>query len=276
MNVDAVIIAPNASWPGLEALAAKYGIPVLLADGARSSSRTASEAIDQAVRHSQTAFYGAVSRRIQPGNAEGASVLQRGRELTQALQSGRITGVAVLFGETLAKQTFFERTLALMEAAVAERALVLLAGDLGSQVDALGAELAKRQSAQVTAFAAELEKDDLRPVVAFGSAFEIPRVVSLLSGISRPSGDGAFPTIFAFPEFYRASTWATAVSLLSLGFTVQVGTRLPFWGSPSLAEALKGEWARISGGTLLAAPALPDVRAQAEELAACFTAGRVH
>ncbi len=163
-----------------------------------------------------------------------------------------------------------------MEAAVAEKALVLLGGDLGSQVDALGAELAKRQSAQISDFAAELEEDGLRPVVAFGSAFELPRVVSLLGGISRSSGDSAFPTIFAFPEFYRTSTWASAVSLLSLGFTVQVGTRLPFWGSPSLAEVLKTEWARISGGTLLAAPALPDVRAQAEELAARLTAGRAH
>ena len=276
MNVNAVIVAPNASWPGLEALAAKYGIPVLLADGAKSASRTASEAIDQAVDHSQTAFYGNASRRIQPGSADGAVILQRERELTLALQSGRIAGVAVVFGEPLAKQTFFERTLALTEAALGAKVLVLLGGDLGSQVDALGDELAKRQGSHFSTFAAELEKDGLRPVVAFGSAFELPRVVSLLGDISRPGGVGAFPTFFAFPEFYRTSTWASAVSLLSLGFAIQVGTRLPFWGSPSLAEALKGEWARISGGTLLAAPAMPDTRAQAEELAAHFTAGRVH
>jgi len=273
MNVDALIVAPNTSWPGIEALAAKYGIPAILVNG-RSFSQTAAEAIDQAGRHSQSAFYGASARTIQPGIAEGASALPREQELKQALQSGRIAGVAVLFGEANAKQTFFERTLALMEAAVAERALVLLGGDLGSQADALGAEIARRQGAQLTAFAAELAKDGLRPIASFGSAFEFPSVVSLLNALSAASGARALPVVVAFPEFFRAATWACAVSLLSLGFTVQIGTRLPFWGSPWLAELMKTDWQKITGGTLLAAPALPEPRAQAEELAACLKAGR--
>jgi hypothetical protein len=82
------------------------------------------------------------------------------------------------------------------------------------------------------------------------------------------------PAVFAFPEFSRAATWASAVSLFSLGFTVQIGTSLPFWGSPWLAGALKSEWQKITGGTLLAGPASPEPRAQAEELAAYFKAGR--
>jgi hydroxylamine reductase (hybrid-cluster protein) len=274
MNVDALIVAPNASWPGIEALAAKYGIPVILVDGGKSSSQTASEAVDQALRHSQTAFYGTSARTIQPGNADGASALPREQALKQALHAGRITGVAVLFGEANAKQTFFERTLALMEAAVAEKALVLLGGDLGSQVDALVAELGKRPGAQLTAFAAELAADGLRPIASFGSAFEFPAVVSLLNALTAAPGARALPVVVAFPEFFRAATWASAVSLLSLGFTVQIGIRLPFWGSPWLAELMKTEWQKITGGTLLATPALPEARAQAEELAACLKAGR--
>lgn len=274
MNVDALIVAPNASWPGIEALAARYGIPFILVDGGKSSSQTASEAVDQALRHSQTAFYGTAARTIQPGNADGASALPREQELKQALQAGRITGVAVLFGEANAKQTFFERTLALMEAAVTEKALVLLGGDLGSQTDALVAELGKRLGAQLTAFAAELAKDGLRPIASFGSAFEFPAVVSLLNALSLTPRNRALPVVVAFPEFFRAATWASAVSLLSLGFTVQIGTRLPFWGSPWLAEVMKTDWEKITGGTLLAAPALPEPRAQAEELAAYLKAGR--
>ena len=274
MNVDALIVAPNASWPGIEALAAKYGIPVILVDGGKSSSQTASEAVDQALRHSQTAFYGTSARTIQPGNADGASALPREQALKQALHAGRITGVAVLFGEANAKQTFFERTLALMEAAVAEKALVVLGGDLGSQVDALVAELGKRPGAQLTAFAAELAADGLRPIASFGSAFEFPAVVSLLNALTAAPGARALPVVVAFPEFFRAATWASAVSLLSLGFTVQIGIRLPFWGSPWLAEVMKTEWQKITGGTLLADPALPEPRAQAEELAACLKAGR--
>jgi hydroxylamine reductase (hybrid-cluster protein) len=272
MNVDALIIAPNASWPALETLAAKYGIPVMLLDGGKPIDQTASEAIDRASHHSQNAFYGTTARLMQAGNAENGSVLQRAKELKTALDSGRVRGVAVLFGEANAKQTFFERTLALMEVALAEKALVLLGGDLGSQAGALGAELGRRKGDQLAAFAADLENDGLHPISAFGSAFELPRVVSLLAALSQRTGAGRFPAVFAFPEFFRASTWAGAVSLLSLGFTVQIGIRLPFWGSPWLAQTLPGEWQKITGGTLLATPSLPDARAQAEELAACFRA----
>jgi hypothetical protein len=99
-------------------------------------------------------------------------------------------------------------------------------------------------------------------------------VVSLLNSLASPRGDAAPPVAFAFPEFYRAATWASAVSVFSLGFTVQIGVRLPFWGSPWLTETLTSEWRKIAGGTLLAGPVVPESRAQAEELAAFFTAGK--
>jgi hydroxylamine reductase (hybrid-cluster protein) len=100
-------------------------------------------------------------------------------------------------------------------------------------------------------------------------------VVSLLNTLAQGRGVGAFPAVIAFPEFFRASTWASAVSLLSLGFTVQIGIRLPFWGSPWLAQVLKAEWEKITGGTLLAAPVLPDAGTQAEEMASLLKARRV-
>jgi hypothetical protein len=269
-----VVIAPNASWPGLETLATTYGIPVVLTGEGREDGETAAEAIDLASRHAQRMFSGAASRTIRACRAGRGAVLRQVRELGRAFDAGRIRGVAVLFGEANAKQAFFERTLALMEAALAERAIVLVGGDLGSEADALTAELDKRQAGGLSAFAAELEKDGLHPISAFGSAFELPGVVSLLSAASRENGGAEPPVVFAFPEFFRSSTWAGAVSLLSLGFTVQIGIRLPFWGSPWLTEALMTEWPQIAGGRLLAAPALPDARAQAEELAACLRAGR--
>jgi hypothetical protein len=272
MNVDALIVAPNASWPAAEALSAKYGIPAILVHG-QSFDQAAAEVIEQADRHAQNAFYGPSGRTIQPGSAEGASGLPREDDVQQALQAGRIAGVAVLFGEANARQTFFERTLTLMDAAIAQKALVLLGGDLGSQAEALGAELGRRRGAPLAAFAAELAKDGLRPVAPFGSAFELPAVVSLLDALRVASGARPLPAVVAFPEFFRTSTWASAISMLSLGFTVQIGTRLPFWGSPWLAELMRTEWQKITGGTLLFAPALPEPRAQAEELAACLKAG---
>ncbi len=273
MNVDALIVAPNASWPGIEALAAKYRIPTFLVTKS-SVSQTAAEVIEQARRHSQSAIYGNTVRTIQPGHSDGASTLPPDQAVRQAVQAGRLEGVVVLFGEANAKQAFFERTLSLMEAAVTERALVVLGGNLGSQADALGAELARQRGAQLTAFAAELAKDGLRPITSFGSAFELPAVVSLLSVVCAGSPVRPLPVVVACPEFFRTSTWASAVSMLSLGFTVQIGTRLPFWGSPWLAELMQTEWQKITGGTLLMAPALPEPRAQAEELAACLKAGK--
>jgi hypothetical protein len=272
MNVDALIVASNASWPGIEALAGKYGVPAILADG-RSLCETAAEAIEQAARHARDALHEPSVEKIQPAEAGDAPGLPHERELRRALQSGRIAGAVVLFGEANAKQTFFERTLALMDAALAERALVFLGGDLGAQHAALGAEIARRQGAQLTAFAAALAEDGLRPITSFGSAFEFPSVVSLVSALRAGSGSHPTPVVVAFPEFFRASTWASAVSLLSLGFTVQIGTRLPFWGSPWLAGAMKTEWQKITGGTFLADPALPEPRAQAAELAARLKAG---
>jgi hypothetical protein len=267
MNLDALIVSPNAAWPGLETLARKYGIPVILVDGGKPYGQMASEAIDQAFHHSQNASYGAPSRMLLTGDSGGGSILCREGELRKAMGAGRIGGAAVLFGEANVKQTFFDRTLVLMEAALAEKALILLGGDLGSQVESLTAELQKRKAAQFSSFASELQEDGLSPISTFGSSFEIPRVVALLSSLSHGKGNGSFPVFFAFPEFYRASTWASAVSLLSLGFSVQIGVSLPFWGSPSLTEVMKKEWEKIAGGTLLAAPVLPDAAAQAEELA---------
>ena len=272
MNVDALIVAPDASWPAVEALAAKYGIPMVLAQG-KSSAEVSAEVIEQADRHAQNAFYGPSARTIQPGSADRTLGLPRAQDVKRALDAGRIAGVAVLFGEANAKQTFFERTLTLMEAALAEKALVLLGGDLGSQAEALGAELGRRRGAQQAAFSAEQAKDGLRPVAPFGSAFELPAVVSLLDALRAESAAPPLPAVVAFPEFFRTSTWASAISLVSLGFTVQIGTRLPFWGSPWLAELMQTEWQKLTGGALLFAPALPEPRAQAEELAACLKAG---
>jgi len=80
------------------------------------------------------------------------------------------------------------------------------------------------------------------------------------------------PVVVAFPEFSRTSTWAAAVSFLSLGFAVQLGTQLPFWGSPSLSEVLLKDWPKISGGALLASPSPADGQTQAREMLAYIQA----
>lgn len=259
-GADALLLAPDAARPGLPEMAERLGIPVVLVRDATSVRQTAEEAIAQARRQA--------ARSPRPPAEPGAAVgsrFPRPDALQRALRRGRISGVIVLAGEPTVKQTFFERTLALVAACVGQRVLVLVGGDLGAAVDGLTVELDKRHPGLLASFAPELAAEGLAPIAAFGSLAQLPRVIALL--------DGAAPVVAAFPEFFRTATWASAVSLLSLGFTVQLGIRLPFWGSPALVPVLAGEWGKLTGGRLLAGPALAEPAAQAEELLAALKAG---
>jgi len=262
MKVDAVLVAPNAAWPSLEALASKYGIPVVLAKRGTSPETLAAEVVDLAAHRAQNAFYGSAAQAVQ---AAPADRLPEAPALRAAALAGRVKGVVLLFGEAGVKQTFFERTLASMEAALSEQAVVLLGGELAASAEALGAELATRQGERLAAFAAALAGDGLRPVFPFGSAVGLPAAAALLSALPLPAA-------VAVPECYRASTWTGALGLVSLGFPVQIGARLPFWGSPWLAQTLPAELQTLTGGRLLAGPSQPEPRAQGEELAACLRA----
>lgn len=270
MKLDALLLAPDAGRPGLEALAAKYGVPVILVEAGKPSEAIAAKAVDLAAHRAQNAFYGSAARTIQPAFTGSGAALEQAAAIRNALEAGRVRGVVVLFGEAGVKQTCFARTLALMDAALTEKALILVGGGLGTAADALAAELSRRQGDRLAAFAGELGPDGLQPIAPFGSAADLTRVVALLAALE--TGGRPVPAVAAFPEFYRASTWAAAVSLFCLGFTVQVGTRLPFWGSPWLAQTLPGEWRKLTGGTLLATPALPEAEAQAAELASSLRA----
>lgn len=205
-------------------------------------------------------------------DARSEGMLDRGKELAGALEAGRIRGVAVILGEPSVKQTFFARTLHVMEACLAQRAVVLLGGELGAHADVLAAELRARRGERLAAFGEALRGDGLRPVSAFGSSLDLPRVISLLARLPMNGAAKSPKAIAVFPEFFRTSTWASAVTFLALGFPVQVGIRLPFWGSPALAPVITEEWPRITGAKLLTGPVVPDAPAQAEEIAAFFQA----
>jgi hydroxylamine reductase (hybrid-cluster protein) len=261
MNLNAIILGPDASYPALEALTKRWGIPVLLIDGAKPMDQMVSEAMDLALRHKQSAS--CVSPvRIEPSSRlTGAEdrLFERAQEIRQALEAGGIRGVVALFGETNVKQTFYERTLALAEHCLRQKVLVLMGGGLSSSADLINEELERR-------LGKELLEMDPPLVTYFGSLFEVPKLVGLLGRLTQGNGFESIPAVVSFPEFFRASTWATAVSLLSLGLTVQIGTRLPFWGSPSLTEIILQQWPRVSGGTLLVSPSLLEPQAQAKEI----------
>jgi len=256
MNLDALVIAPDASWPALEALAKKFAIPEILIDETKSVDQISSQVAKLALAHRQNASYITPSR-ITPttGSRKGKqSFFDRAEEIKGALKAGRIQGIVVMLGEPNVKQTFFERTLTLMENCLNRGCLVLLGDAWAAQANLLDEELAKRIP------------DRLSSRLAYFPSYEIPKVVVLLKDLSQGRAMASIPAVIAFPEFFRASTWATAVSFLSLGFAVQIGTPLPFWGSPAISEILLKDWPKLSGGTLMASPSLPSSQAQAEEI----------
>jgi len=263
MNLDALIVAPDASFPALETLAERIGLPVILIDGTRPLDQMAQEAFDLASRHHLKKSYFTPSFLRPTYQKTPNRIYGQKQEIRTSLEAGRARGILVIVGETNVKQTFFERTLSLVEYGLSQSLIVLIGGELAAQADLLNEELAKRSGGKLPT-----------PSLSYlGSLYEIPKLVAFLKGVNSGKSFDRIPAVITFPEFFRTSTWAAAVSFLSLGFAVQIGTHLPFWGSPALTEILLKEWPQISGGTVLASPNLPNHQAQADEIGT-FLKGR--
>ena len=281
MNVNALVLSRLTHEPGLKELAMKQGIPVIVfADnsekpvtGKDASSRT----IDKAVWHKRNASYltGFKIKTVDELRETGKETdvrhpfFQRWAKIKTDITNGDIKGVAVIAGEANAKQAFFERTLSTIEALLPHRILVLLAGEIGSAVRLIKEELLHK----IREKRSSLTEDSLDSVHSLGSMTKLPDLITLFNEfITDRSGEentnesfASLPVVFIYPEFYKASTWTSVLSLLSLGFTVQIGTSLPFWGSPELTGLIGNEWSKAAGGVLLTAPQLPDAQSQAEE-----------
>ena len=185
MGMDALVVAPNSAFPALEALAAKSGLPVIVLDGKKTLKEAAAETVRQALAHRKAA---GADRAALDIRAERADLAGKKKALQKAFAAGRVKGVVVLFGEANVKQTFFERTLAILEACLQERCLVLLGGEIGAHTGLLMAELARRRSGLGADFAAGFKRDGLPAVASFGSAFELPDVVGFVRALGGRAG----------------------------------------------------------------------------------------
>jgi len=260
MDVDVLVVTPNGYLPGLEVLAEKYDIPTVVVDGTKSVDQLVTETLTRGRRGGYVS--GSRVHRTSGFDTKLQEFLHKQKEIKAALKRGTIKGVVVLLGEATVKQAFFERTLVLMESCLDNGVWVLLGGELGAQGDLLTEEVQKRMGDRFSPMAI----DGLCPPTWFGSLSQITRVVSFFKDLMEGETFASAPGMIVFPEFFRASSWATAVSLLSLGFMVQIGSSLPFWGSPALTEVLLKDWPDLSGGRLLASPAVPDGETQAREI----------
>jgi len=266
MNLDALILGPNAHFPALEDLAPKWDVPIILLGSSQSPDEMIDHVLKAALQHHSRRSY-LTPFRIQPpdpGLKRTNPIYHRGKEVEAAMGEGGIPGIWVIIGENQVKQTFFERTLYLIERGLDHRLLVLVGGDLAAQSPLLQEELSKKRKEKFFAQDGEPGKDGF--LFYFSSFYEIPKVVSFLKGLTPEREFHRAPVVISFPEFFRASTWAAAVSFLSLGFAVQIGIRLPFWGSPALTPILLKDWPAISGGSLLASPSPADGPTQFQEI----------
>jgi hypothetical protein len=261
MNLDALIIYPDAHLPSLEDLAKKWEIPVLLGQEDKGIEWIAGQSFELALDH-QKKKGRLDSSRIAPSQPPRTSIFDRVRDVQEALSTGQIEGILAIWAEPNVKQAFFERTLTLMENALNEKLLVFVGGEAGTQANLLDEELGQRMGRK----AANLPGSRISLLNTLSSRREIPEFVAFLRHLNPEKEFNEMPVVVSFPEFSRTSTWAVAVSFLSLGFAVQLGAQLPFWGSPSLSEVLLKEWPRISGGILLASPSLPDGPTQVQEI----------
>jgi len=263
MNLDALVVFPDAGFPALQELAQKWEIPIVVEEEGKPSGDLFKQALRLALDHKKKGSYLTPALIAQPPSRKMAfESIENSRD---ALKSGRARGVLVLWGEPNPQQTFFERTLALVEIALKERLLVFMGGDLAAQGESLREEWSRRAGNKTEDPSGSSPFDGVR---LLDSCADIPRLVAFLRTLNPEKEFHQMPVVVSFPEFFRASTWAAAVSFLSLGFSVQVGTKLPFWGSPSLSEVLVKDWPQISGGALLASPSLPDAQWQAREMVA--------
>ena len=261
MGLDALIIYPNSNFPALEYLAQKWKIPILLAEKHEEIERIAREAFELALNHQKKKGHVPPSP-ISPSQSPGVSIFDRMEEVHESLKAGKVKGILVIWGEPNVKQAFFERTLCLMESALNQKMLVAVGGDAAVNAGLLNEELARRMGKNA-ADILNAANGNLSYLHSWG---EIPRLVSFLKTLSSGREFHQMPLVVSFPELVRSSAWAVAVSFLSLGFAVQVGTQLPFWGSPALSEVLLKDWPKISGGVLLTSPSLPDAQTQAREM----------
>jgi hypothetical protein len=262
MGLDALIIYPNAYFPSLEGLARKWEIPVLLPEKARTIESFVEEAIDMVLEHRKKNASLPASRAPFPAALPRVSIFDRVKEVQAVLSAGRLRGILLIWSEANVKQAFFERTLTLMETALNQELLVLVGGEAVAQASLLNEELARRMGRKTD----DISGTGIGSINYLTCWAEIPKLIALLRALNSEKEFSQMPVVVAFPEFSRTSAWAAAVSFLSLGFAVQLGTQLPFWGSPSLSEVLLKDWPAVSGGILLTSPSLPDGKTQAREM----------
>jgi len=265
-GIDALVMHNQGREPFLANLAEQLGIKVFRAgtDSAGMAALTARKALE--------AFQSRVKRGADPfppilqlpGEENTNKLLGQAKKVGALLKSKKLRGAAILLGEFNVKQTFFERTRTIIQKLLKEDVLVFIGGGLFASQPILESLIEPGIGKKLKAFLEELNESS--PLFGFGSTYELPGVIEFLSSLDPRKGLKGIRTVAVFPEMHRWASVSWAFGLLSLGIPVQIGTRLPFWGSPELAEVLVKKLKGICRAEFLVAPSLAGPEEQAEEI----------
>jgi len=196
-------------------------------------------------------------------------LLKKAKRVEALLQAKKLKGVVIMLGEGNVKQTFFQRTATIIEKLLKEDVLVFIGGGLFACQPILENFLEPEIGRNLRELLEELQESS--PVFGFGSIYELPRVINFLSSLDGRKGLNGLRLLASFPEIHYFSSISLSFSLLSLGIPVQIGTRLPFWGSPELTEVFGKELKKICRAEFLIAPTLAGPEEQAREILRQFS-----
>ncbi|MBU1209251.1 MAG: hypothetical protein KKH04_20370 [Proteobacteria bacterium] len=199
-----------------------------------------------------------------PGERNTNKLFKKAKKVEALLKAKKLKGAVILIREGNAKQTFFERTGTIIEKLLKEDVLVFVGGGLFACQPILENLLKPETGKNLRDLLEELQESS--PLFGLGSAYELSRVIEFLSSLDGRRGLRGSRILVSFPEINHWSSIALSFGFLSWGIPVQIGTPLPFWGSPELTEVFLKELKKISGAEFLIAPSLPGPEEQAEEL----------
>jgi len=268
-GIDALVMHGNGMGSYLVNLAERLGIEVFrtgvesagTGSLGRSVSKKALEAYRSRVKRGADPF----PPSLQLAGEENTNQLQeKAKKVGALLKVRKLRGVAILIGDFNVKQTFFERTSKIIQKLLKEDVLVFLGGGLFACQPILENLIESKMGKKLAGLLEELNKST--PLFGFGSACELPGVIEFLSSLDSRKGLRGIRTVAVFPEVHRWSYLSAAFGLLSLGIPVQIGTRLPFWGSPELTDVFFKELKSTCGTEFLVAPSLASAEEQSEEI----------
>lgn len=246
--VDLLVAGDRGVNPSLTKIAKACSIPVVYA-GALGGDGDYDALTARIVEMAQKSFavrQGGLDRQAPPDRQTAVLGFSGdqvpARAVADALQEGKIKGIAIIAGLGNVKYTQDRFAVVMAEDLLKQDILCLSTGEASITLGKYGllapTEVEKYCGRGLAGFLASLGKD-IPPVLDFGPA-ENGAVLELLLAVSGVNGKSLadYPVVACFPEANGVSEVAEALSYVAHGVTTYFWPALPVTGSPKTMKAL--------------------------------------